>query len=144
MSVRPAPERFHTITPNIIVQGVEKAIAFYKRAFGAEEKMRLTMADGTIVHCELMIGDSCLNLAEPMEGWPPHPLLAQLFVEDSDTVFARAIEAGARETMPVTDTFFGSREGRIVDPFGNTWTISTIKVIVSPEEIQRRLDSLAT
>jgi PhnB protein len=144
MNVGPIPEGYHTITPNIIVQGVEKAIEFYKRAFGAEEKVRLTMPNGTIVHCELLIGDSRLNLGEPMEGWPAHLLLAQHHVEDSDAIFQQAIAAGAKAVMPMTDMFFGSREGRVVDPFGNTWTISSRKEIVSPEEMQRRLNILAS
>jgi PhnB protein len=144
MSVRPIPEGYHTITPNIIVQGVEQAVDFYKRAFGAEETVRLTMPNGTIVHCELIIGDSRLNLGEPMESWPAHPLLAQLHVEDSDAIFQQAIGAGAKVIMPMTDMFFGSREGRIVDPFGNTWTISSRKENVSPEEMQRRLNTFVS
>ena len=143
MSVRPIPEGFHTITPNIIVQGAEKAIEFYKKAFGAEEKLRLTMPDGKVAHCELIIGDSRLNLGEAMEGWPVHPLLAQLFVEDSDALFKRAVDAGAKVTMPMTDMFFGFRVGHVVDPFGGTWVISTRKEIVSPEEMQRRINQSA-
>jgi PhnB protein len=138
------PGRLSYDHPNTIVQGVEKAIAFYKAAFGAEEKLRLAMPDGTIVHSELMIGDSRLNLAEPMEGWPVHPLLAQLFVEDSDAIFQQAVAAGATVAMPMTDMFFGFREGRVVDPFGNTWTISSRKEIVSPQEMQRRLNAFAS
>jgi PhnB protein len=141
MKTTPVPEGFHTITPNTIVSDAAKAVAFYKEAFGAEEKMRLTMPDGKIVHCELQIGDSRLNLADAMEGWPLHPLLAQIYVVDSDAMFKRAIAAGAKELMPMTDMFFGSREGRLIDPFGNTWTISTRKENVSPEEMQRRIDA---
>jgi PhnB protein len=144
MSIRPIPEGFHTITPNIIVQGAEKAVEFYKNAFGAEEKVRLKMPDGTITHCELMIGDSRLNLGEAMDGWPVHPLLAQLFVEDSDALFKRAVDAGAKVTMPMTDMFFGFRVGHVVDPFGGTWVISTRKEDVSTEEIQRRIDQSAS
>jgi len=134
------PEGFHTLTPNAIVEDAAQAIDFYKRVFDAVEKVRLCMPDGKIVHCELQIGDSRLNLAESMEGWPLHPLLAQIFVPDSDATFQRALAAGAKETMPMTDMFFGAREGRVMDPFGNTWTISTKKEDVSPEEMQRRLD----
>jgi PhnB protein len=144
MSVRPIPEGFHTITPNIIVQGAEEAVEFYKKAFGAEEKVRLKMPDGTIAHCELMIGDSRLNLGEAMEGWPVHPLLAQLFVEDSDKLFKRAVDAGAKVTMPMTDMFFGFRVGHVKDPFGGTWVISTRKEDVSTEEMQRRIDQSAS
>lgn len=142
MSARPIPEGFHTITPNIIIDGVEKAIEFYKQAFGAEEKVRLVMPDGKITHCELAIGDSRLNIGEAMEGCPAHPLLAQIYVEDADAVFERAVNAGARVLMPMTDMFFGSREGRVVDSFGGTWTISTRTEVVSPEEMRRRLNAL--
>lgn len=134
------PEGFHTVTPNIIVNDGPNAIAFLRQAFGAEELVRLCLPDGKIVHCELQIGDSRVNLGEAMEGWPAHGLVAQVHVADSDEVFARAIAAGAKVTMPMTDMFFGSREGRVTDPFGNTWTIATRKELVSYEEMQRRIN----
>jgi PhnB protein len=143
MSINPIPAGFHTIAPNIIVKSVDEAVSFYKRAFGAEEILRLSTPDGTVVHCELKFGDSRVNLGELMEGWPEHTLLAQIFVADSDGVFAQAVKAGAEVLSPVTDTFFGSREGRVLDPFGSTWTISTHKENVSVEEMQRRLNALA-
>jgi PhnB protein len=139
MSTAWRPQGFHTLTPNLIVEEAEPAIAFLKSAFGAIENYRLTLSDGTITHCELSLGDSILNLGTAMEGWPAHGLVAQLFVEDSDALFERAVRAGAKVIMPMTDMFFGSREGRICDPFGNVWTIATLKEAVSPEEMQRRL-----
>jgi PhnB protein len=143
MSVDPIPAGFHTIAPNIIVKSVDAAVSFYQRAFGAEEILRLSMPDGKVVHCELRFGDSRVNLGESMEGWPEHTLLAQIFVADSDAVFAQAVLAGAKELSPMSDMFFGSREGRVLDPFGSTWTISTHKENVSVAEMQRRLDALA-
>jgi PhnB protein len=142
MSVDPIPEGFHTITPNIIVKNADAAVSFYKQAFGAEEIMRLSMPDGKVVHCELKFGDSRLNLGESMEGWPEHTLLTQLFVSNSDAVFAQAVKAGAEVLSPMTDMFFGSREGRVLDPFGSIWTISTRQENVSSEEMQRRLNAL--
>jgi PhnB protein len=139
MSGRWLPKGFHTITPNIIVDDAEQALAFLKKAFGATENYRLTMSDGKMAHCELALGDSILNLGTSMEGWPAHGLVAQIFVEDSDALFQRAVEAGATVIMPMTDMFFGSREGRIADPFGNVWTLATLKEEVSPEEMQRRM-----
>ena len=105
--------------------------------------MRLSTPDGKVVHCELKFGDSRVNLGESMEGWPEHTLLAQIFVADSDAVFAQAVKAGAEVLSPMTDMFFGSREGRVLDPFGSTWTISTHKENVSVEEMQQRLNELA-
>ena len=133
------PEGFHTVTPNVIVDDADAAISFFKQAFGATEHYRLTMANGKIAHCELTLGNSVVNLGESTEGWPAHGLVAQIYVEDSDAVFARAVAAGASVVMPMTDMFFGSREGRVSDPFGNVWTIATLKEQVSPKEIQRRM-----
>jgi PhnB protein len=133
------PDGFHTVTPNVILDDAEAAIAFFKQAFGATERYRLTTADGKIAHCELSFGNSVVNLGQSMEGWPAHSLVAQIYVEDSDAWFARAVAAGASVLMPMTDMFFGSREGRVADPFGNVWTIATLKERVSPEEMQRRM-----
>jgi PhnB protein len=133
------PHGFHTVTPNIIAEDAEQAVDFLKQAFGATENYRLTLSDGRITHCELRIGDSVVNLGTAMEGFPPHGLIAQLFVEAPDELFARAVQAGATAIMPMTDMFFGIREGRVSDPFGNVWIIAKLTERLSPEEMQRRL-----
>ena len=138
------PNGFSTITPNMIVKDVAKAVEFYTKVFGAEEVLRLKMPGGTVAHCELTIGDSRLNLGEAMAGWPEQPLLAQIHVTDSDATFALAIQEGAKELSPVQDMFFGSREGRVMDPFGNSWVIATQTKVVSAEDMQRFLDMLPT
>ena len=94
MSVQWLPKGFHTITPNIIVDNAEEAIAFLKKALAATENYRLTMADGTIAHCELKIGDSTLNLGTSMEGWPAHGLVAQIYVESGVTCVPVALNSG--------------------------------------------------
>ena len=141
MTISSVPDGFHTITPNVIVDRVDEAIDFYKTAFGAEEIMRLTVPDGRVVHCELKFGDSRVNVGVAMDGWPAHALLAQIFVDDSDVTFKRLVDAGCKVLTQVTDMFFGFREGRVVDPFGNTWTVSTRKEEVSHAEMQRRLNA---
>jgi PhnB protein len=139
MSAQWLPKGFHTITPNIIVDDAEQAVAFFKQAFGASETYRLTMSNGKIAHCEIKLGDSIVNLGTSMEGWPAHGLVAQIYVQDSDALFDRAVQAGATVVMPMTDMFFGSREGRVADPFGNVWTIATLREEVAPAEMQRRM-----
>jgi uncharacterized glyoxalase superfamily protein PhnB len=76
-----------------------------------------------------------------MEGWPARGLVAQVFVEDSDALFERAVNAGATVVMPMTDMFFGSREGRVSDPAGNLWTLATLQENLSPEEMQQRMNA---
>jgi PhnB protein len=139
MSTRWLPKGFHTITPNIIVDDAEKAVEFFKNAFGATESYCLTLSNGKIAHCEIKLGDSIFNLGTSMDGWPAHGLVAQIYVEDSDAIFDRAVLAGAKVIMPMTDMFFGSREGRVADLFGNVWTIATLKEEVAPAEMQRRM-----
>jgi PhnB protein len=139
MTARWLPDGFHTITPNIIAADAEQAVNFLKQAFGATENYRLTLSDGRITHCELKIGDSVINLGTAMEGWPAHGLVAQIFVEAPDALFVQAVQAGAMAIMPMTDMFFGIREGRVSDPFGNVWIIATVKERLAPEEMQRRL-----
>ena len=142
MSIQAIPKGFHTVTPNIIADDAEKTVEFLRKALGATESYRLTTANGKITHCELRIGDSVLNVGESMEGWPARGLVAQIYVEDSDALFKQAVDAGATVIMPMTDMFFGSREGRVADPYGNVWTIATLKEEVSPEEMQRRMKEL--
>jgi PhnB protein len=139
VSVNWLPKGFHTLTPNIIVDDPEQAVAFLKKALGATESYRLTMSDGKVAHCELKLGNSILNLGASMEGWPAHGLVAQIYVENADALFQRAVQAGAKVIMPMTDMFFGSREGRLADPFGNVWTIARLVEEIPPEEMQRRM-----
>jgi PhnB protein len=105
VSANPIPMGFHTIAPNIIVKSADAAVSFYKRAFGAEEILRLSTPDGKVVRCELKFGDSRVNLGKSMDGWPEHKLLAQIFVADSDAVFAQAVMAGAKALSPMSDMF---------------------------------------
>lgn len=135
------PDGFHTVTANIIAEDAELTVDFLKRAFGATENYRLTLSDGRITHCELKIGDSIINLGAAMEGWPAHGLIAQIFVEAPDALFGQAVAAGATVVMPMTDMFFGIREGRVSDPFGDVWIIATLKERLAPEEMQRRLQA---
>lgn len=144
-SVTPIPEGFHTITPSLTIRGAAEAIEFYKKALGAQEIMRMTNPDGKIGHAELKIGDSVLFINDemPMPGCAKSPQTLggisgslYLYVNDVDTAFKRAIDAGGKESSPVTDMFWGDRHGAFVDPFGHTWSLSTRKRILSQKEVE--------
>jgi PhnB protein len=144
--VKPVPDGYRSVTPYLIVADGAEAIAFYQRAFGAVERMRLTRPDGKIGHAELEIGDSLIMLTDehpPMEARAPgsfggSPVGIHLYVEDADAVVARAAAAGARIYRPVENQFYGDRLGTIEDPFGHRWYVSTHIEDVSPAEIDRR------
>ena len=149
MPVSSVPEGFHTFTPYLIIQGASEAIEFYKQAFGATEVMRLEYA-GHVGHAEIQIGDSRIMLAEeaPEAGFigpaelPGSPIGIVLYVEDVDAVYARAIQAGAEEKLPVADQFYGDRAGTLIDPYGHRWTVMTHVEDLDAEELQRRFTEL--
>jgi uncharacterized glyoxalase superfamily protein PhnB len=149
---KPIPEGHHTLTPHIVVRGAAQAIEFYKKAFGAVEIRRAPMPDGkTLMHADLKIGDSHLLLADEMPGMggchaPREPgavsCTLHLFVEDVDSVFERAVAAGAKVTMPLADQFWGDRYGQLTDPFGHRWSVATHKEDLTPAEMKKRQEAL--
>jgi PhnB protein len=147
-SVRPIPEGYHSVTPYLIVGDAAGAIAFYKRAFGAKEVMRMAAPGGRVGHAELKIGDSRIMLADEfpdMGARSPKaiggtPVSLHLYVEDVDAVAKRAVAAGAKEVRPVKDQFYGDRLGTLEDPFGHLWHVSTHKEDLAPDELKRRAE----
>lgn len=131
--VKPIPEGFHTATPRIYVRGAVEALQFYKQAFGATELGRFTDPSGKIVIAEIKIGDSMVSLSEESpeaRNYSPQSVggataIFILNVEDADAVWDEAIAAGAKVIFPIEDQFYGYRQGRLEDPFGHFWIIST-------------------
>ena len=144
--VKPIPDGYHSVTPYLSIKGAAAALEYYKKAFGAIELFRMDGPDGRIGHAEIKIGDSPIMLADEypeMEFVSPQtlggsPVGLMIYVEDVDTVYARALTEGGQEVKPLQDQFYGDRSGTLKDPFGHVWTIATHKEDVSPEEIDRR------
>ena len=142
------PQGYDTIIPYLNIKGATEAVEFYKTAFGAEELGRITMADGTLGHCELLIGNGRFMLAEENLKWGNKspftiggtPVSLCIYVEDVDEVYARALAEGATSEMPVKDEFYGDRAGIVTDPFGHKWSLMTHVEDVSFEEMQKRSD----
>jgi PhnB protein len=139
MPVKPIPDGYHTVTPVLVVEGAGRLIEFMTSAFGARERMRMPMPDGTVAHAEVEIGDSPLMVADATAEFPAGHAMVHLYVEDTDAVYARAVEAGAATVRPPEDQFYGDRSATVRDPFGNQWSIATHVEDVSEEELQRRL-----
>lgn len=142
---------YHSITPYIMVHDGKAAVDFYIRAFGAKEKKgRLSDASGKIMHTEIRIGDSYVMLADEFPQWNnPSPksvgkatVQFNLYVKNCDAVIQKAVAAGATLVAPVQDQFYGDRSGRIEDPFGYQWHISTHVENVGPKEMKKRAAKL--
>jgi PhnB protein len=131
------------ITPHIVVQGAERAAAFYRDAFGAEEIDQIPTPDGRLMSVQLRFGEGVLHVADefPEMGVlaPPSiggtPVVLSLDVFDADAVFARAVAAGAQVRQPLADMFWGDRHGQLDDPFGHRWNISQHLREVSHDEV---------
>lgn len=146
MAVRPIPEGYPRVTPYLIIDGASAAIDFYVEVLDAKEQMRMPTPDGGIGHAELLIGDSMIMLADEspdMGARGPKtiggsPVSLMVYVEDVDATFAKALTAGATETAPVEDKFYGDRSGTFDDPWGHHWHVASHVEDVSPEEMERR------
>ncbi|MBA2369250.1 MAG: VOC family protein [Candidatus Protochlamydia sp.] len=145
--VNPIPEGFNTLTPYIIVNDGVKAIQFYEKAFGAHETYRSKMPNGKIMHARLKIGNSMLMLSDEFphsEGCgmkAPASLKGttttlNLYVEDVDALFLKAVNAGAKVLMPLENMFWGDRYGQVEDPFGHIWSLGTRIKNMTNEEIE--------
>jgi PhnB protein len=145
-AAKPVPDGYHSVTPYLIVKGAARAIAFYARAFGAVELVRMAEPDGRVGHAELGIGDSRVMLADEFpeigargpESIGGSPVTLLQYVEDVDATVERAVAAGARLTRPVADQFYGDRSGGVTDPFGHVWFVATHVEDVAPDELERR------
>jgi uncharacterized glyoxalase superfamily protein PhnB len=150
MSVKPVPQDMHRVTPHLVVAGAAKAIEFYKKAFAAVEQARLPGPDGRIMHALVRIHGDAVMLVDEMPEWgvlgpkalKGSPVTLHLYVEDVDAAVQRAVEAGAKVTMPVADQFWGDRYGKIEDPFGHHWSLATHQREVSMEEAKKAMEAM--
>jgi len=140
------PEGFHSVTPMFVFKDARKAIEFYKRAFGAQERFAMPGPDGKgVMHAEVRIGTSIIMMGEENPQQPcksaetigGSPVSFYIYLENVDEAFRIALEAGAEARMPVEDMFWGDRVGTVQDPFGYNWTLATHIKDLTPQEIQQ-------
>lgn len=150
MAVKPIPDGYHSITPYLIIDGAARALEFYKKAFGAEETVRMPGPGGRIAHAEMRLGNSMFMLADESSESNARgpktvggtPVMLMIYVPDVDKTFAAAVAAGATVERPLANQFYGDRTGGVIDPFGHRWYIATHVEDVSPEEMKRRMQAM--
>ncbi|HEV8297026.1 MAG TPA: VOC family protein [Acidimicrobiales bacterium] len=148
---QPVPEHLHTVTPRLVLRDAAAAIDFYVGAFGADrlEEPFLGPA-GEVVHAEIRIGDSVVYVTDeggdgngvaPESAGGNVTSIMALTVPDVDALWARAVEAGCEVIYPLADQFYGDRGGRLRDPFGHQWMLSTHIEDVDRAELERRMEA---
>jgi PhnB protein len=143
---KPIPEGYHTITPTLTVSDCARALDFYKKAFGAQERMRADGPGGKVWHAEITIGDSIVMVNDefPEQGAVApstiggSPVGLWVYTDDVDAAYERAVEAGATTDMEPDDMFWGDRLCALRDPYGHKWTLATHVEDVSPEDMEKR------
>ena len=146
-AVKPIPDNYPRVTAYLAIDGAGDAIDFYKKIFGAQERVRMPGPDGRIGHAEIGIGDSVIMMADTfpeMGHVDPKklggtPVTLTVYVEDADKTMKEALAAGAKETQPVEDKFYGDRAGQFDDPWGHRWNVMSHVEDVSPDEMQKRM-----
>jgi PhnB protein len=121
----PVPKGFHSVTPYLITSGADAVMTFMKEAFGGVEQARFTDDQGKVVHAEVRIDDSMIEVSDGSDKWPPRPSCLHVYVPDADAVYKRALDAGATSVYEPVDQPYGDRESGVRDPGGNYWFIST-------------------
>lgn len=138
--VQPIPDGYTAITPYLVAEDAAGLIDFLTEAFGAVERMRMPMPDGSLAHAEVEIGGAAVMLGSAMPPeFPPTQAQIHLYVEDVDGVYAQAVAAGATGIAEPEDQFYGERIGRVLDPGGNAWSIATHVEDVTPEQMMERM-----
>jgi PhnB protein len=149
-NVKPIPEGYHSVTPDLTLKDSLKAIKFYKKAFGAKEMGIYPSPDGkSTMHATIKIGDSIIMMGDERPGQScesaetlgASPVSLFIYVPDVDKVFNQAVDAGAEITMPLDDMFWGDRCGSVKDPFGYSWMIATHTRDMTREEVQKGAES---
>ena len=141
--VKAIPEGLRSLTPGLVMDGALEAIAFYKKAFGAEQTgLAMDPSGKKVWHASLRIGDSALflNDAAPEMGAPASPSRIWIYSENVDAAFQRAVAAGATVRMPMTDMFWGDRMGQVADKWGNVWSLAQRIKDMTPDEMQKAQD----
>ena len=151
MKARPIPSNYPQFSATIAVRDAKAAIAYYSEVFGAKKRMRLLEPGGKIGHAELVFEKGgLLMLSDSYPEWNVTPddlggkstVVLHLYVESVDATIERAVATGGKLAMPIANHFYGDRSGRVVDPFGHVWLISTHIEDVSPDEMQKRFDEM--
>lgn len=138
MAVNPIPEGYHTVTPYLLATDADGLLDFLKRALGATVKNSHNGPDGKLMHAELKIGNSMLMLGQANGQWPAMPAMFYLYVEDVDSLYQQAIEAGGKSLREPTNEYYGDRSSGVQDAYGNQWWIATHVEDVSAEEMKKR------
>ncbi|PXY21035.1 VOC family protein [Prauserella muralis] len=141
-----APSRALGLVPHLFVKDVDTALSFYRRAFGAVELFRNLLPDGTVLFVDVAVGDARLLVSQEipaLDALAPAtlggtPMLLTLETEDPDDLLRRAVFAGATVEAPVEEMFFGERYGRVVDPDGHRWALTTKREQFTPSDIDAR------
>lgn len=143
MSVTPnyVPREYKTINVMLVVKDAHKALKFYNNAFGAEVVMQLEDPSGKIIRAEMKIDDTIIMLMEgDFSG--DSGIVLQIYTGDAEGLFESAIMSGATEVFPIKEQFYGDRAGRVKDPFGHEWIISTHIEDVTSKELHKRFNEL--
>lgn len=149
-NVKSIPDGYPVVSASLSINGAADAIEFYKKVFGATERMRMEGPPGRIAHAELQFGDSLVMLSDSPDemgfrdpkAYGGSPVIISVYVEDVDATFAKAIEAGAKEERAPQDQFYGDRSAGFEDPWGHRWYVATHVEDVSEEEMARRAQEM--
>ncbi len=146
----PIPPGFRSVTPYLAINGAAAAIDWYKKAFGAKELSRQAVPDGKLMHARIRIGDSIVMLSDTFPGGTQSPdalgnspVTLHIYINNVDKLWNQAVDAGAKVTMPLDNTFWGERYGQLTDPYGHHWSVSQQVNMTKKEKDEKQKQAMA-
>lgn len=136
--VKPVPDGFHGVNSFLVVDGADDLIKFIVDGLGGEQTKILRTDDNKVHHATVRIGDATIMIADTMGDMQQETAMLFLYVDDADSVYQSAIDAGGESIQELKDEFYGDRVGGVKDRWGNKWWIGTHKEEVEGEELERR------
>jgi PhnB protein len=147
----PIPPGFRTVTPYLVINGAAEAIDWYKKAFNAKELSRQAVPDGKLMHARIRIGDSIVMLSDYFPGGNAKspdalgssPVTLHIYINNVDKLWQQAVDAGAKVSMPIDNTFWGERYGQLTDPYGHHWSLSQQINMTKKEKDEKQKQAMA-
>ncbi|MFE5804859.1 VOC family protein [Streptomyces sp. NPDC056491] len=134
-----APEGYTSVAPWVVTDDTGALLDFITAAFDGEEIARVEVEDGSIGHGEIRVGDTVVLAFDRRPDWPVMPAMLRVYVPDADAAMVAAVAHGARVVTEAVDSAWGDRGGRVRDPFGNIWWVTSRVEEVAPDEAWRRM-----
>lgn len=147
----PATPARRPLTPYLSVNDAAGAIEWYKKAFGAKVVQTEPGPGGRIMHAELKVAGDTFYLSDifpgsdvvdPTRAGPS--VTMSLWTKNAQKLWDSCVANGAKVTLAYADQFWGDTYGKVLDPYGHSWSFSWKSKLNAKQLEQLRVEAMKT